>query len=185
MPKEIIISLIAMAGVLISAAMSWIVSRRQVNAEVERLRLEIQRSYATNLNNKRLEVYPALYSLMNDYTVSIQNQNMSLEKLKTLSEKVSEWYTRNGLLLSGLTNGSVYTFLRTINRIAQKSEAAFTTRLAASEQRQQLIQDAWKVQVGLKNDIGIYKVEFSDLETNFSSYSEIDERLKEVKRLPD
>jgi hypothetical protein len=150
-----------------------------VVAEVERLRFEIQRSYATNLNNKRLEVYPTLYRLLNDYTLSIQTRSLSFEKLKTLHDEVSEWYGQNGLILGARTNSLLYVFLRTIRGIVRKSETAFANRLDSSGKRKQLILEAWNIQIGLKNDIGVYQVEFHNPKTRFSSHREIDESLNE------
>jgi hypothetical protein len=177
MPKEVLLSLIALGGVLISSAISWIISRRQVVAEVEHLRLEIQRSYATNLNNKRLGVYPNLYRLLNDYTLSIQTRSLSFENLRTFQHELSEWYSQNGLFLSARTNEVLYVLLRTIRGIARKSDIAFANRLDSPEKRRRLITEAWKLQIGLKNDIGVYQVEFYDPEKTFNSYDEIEERL--------
>jgi hypothetical protein len=58
MPVEIIVALVALAGVLVSVVASVLTSVRLVNVELQKLRTEIQQTCAGELLKKRLRVYP-------------------------------------------------------------------------------------------------------------------------------
>ena len=55
MPKEVVAALIGIAGVIVSAFVSWMVSKSQVRAETKKLRLEMQHAYLENLHRARLD----------------------------------------------------------------------------------------------------------------------------------
>ena len=172
---EIIVSLIALIGVLISALVSLFISKAEVNSRIKNLRYEIQQTYAANLQEKRMEVYPALYTLLSEFTNRIQNRTLSLDWLKGFYADLCEWDAKHALFLSARTNGLAYKFRRFIRNISETNSTALEQRLKTPEKRQQLIRKAWELELALKNDLGIFQVEFFNPEKIFDTYDDISE----------
>jgi hypothetical protein len=174
MLKELAPTIVSFLGVGISAFVSWLVSRRQVTTEIRKLRLEMQRAYAERLHEARLSCYPKLYAAIQGYAKLLQRRSINFDYVSELYKVIDSWHTENGLLLSADTNGRLYIFLRKIRGIIERSEQAFAQRVRDSEKRRQMIRDAWSILLGLKNDLGVFEVEFFDPDKRFRTYKEIE-----------
>lgn len=172
---EIIVALIAFTGVVFSGLISWVVSRSQVATKIQSIRYEIQQVYAAKLHEERIQVYPELYGRLAEFTECIQAHNLSVEWLKDFYIDLCKWDAANAIFLSGHSNGLAYRFRRLIKQISITSSNALENRLADPEKRLQLIRKAWELEVALKNDIGIFQVEFYDPDVQIETYGDLAE----------
>jgi len=178
MPKEVVAALIGISGVIVSAFVSWMVSRSQVRAETKKLRLEMQHAYLENLHRARLTAFPELYSAVEGHAKTIQRREVTLEGMKAFHGMVDKWHTNHGYLLTAATNSVMYTYLRRLMTVADSSPQSFAARLSDPEKRRQMIRSAWEVELALKNDLGIFEVEFFDPHRKFRSYRDVAEALE-------
>jgi hypothetical protein len=177
LPIEVYVALIAFSGVLISAAISWVISRRKIESEIRGIRLEMQSSYANKLQERRLDVYPLLHTSIIEFVKDIQARTTSFEHLEALYESVSEWDSKNSILLGAHSRYVLYRFERALHNIVKKGEAAFKNRIVSSEQRKKLIRRCFEVDLALKSDLGVFEIEFAEPGKRFASYLEMPEEL--------
>jgi hypothetical protein len=175
MPDPIVVALIGICGVALSAAVSWAVSAYQVRASIQKIRLEMQRIYAERLLDARLERYESAYSAIENTAKGVQRRTIAHHDLQQFCSSIDDWHTRHGFVLSSGTNGKFYTHIRKLKRISESSASAFAERLADHPKRRELIRDLWVLELALKNDLGVFEVEFFDPNKRFGSYAEVDE----------
>lgn len=183
----IIPSIIALFGVLISVVISLKRTRllantemkkseALVNTEIKQLRVDIQNLYTDKLLEKRLEVYPKLYSILSDFIKEIQFGNVTLSTINNLKNNIEKWDSENSFYLSGGATAKIYAFRRfVITELLLKNEE----ELKDKDYLEVMRNKAGDVEVALKNDVGIYKVEYSDIDKEVLSYKE----HKEINRL--
>ena len=179
MPEKIIIAIISLCGVILSMLVSWLISKYRVESEVNKLRLEMQKTYATQIHEKRLSVFPGLYKLIGTHVKEIQKQTVEHESVINYFSKLDAWHTENGYLLSSSTNSYTYTYLRKLRRISEGTNESFVARISDNEKRRELIRNAWEIELGLKSDLGIFEVEFFDPDIKIKSYKQINALVNE------
>jgi len=177
MGTEIITAIIAFIGVVTSVLASYIVNSRQVNTEVQKLRTEIQQTYASKLLEKRIEVYPALYKLLSDFGKVVRNDAISTELIMDLLTHTREWDSNYAIFMSGYAGRTLYEFQKWLNDLANLPEDKFIDEWDTTEKRWVLRREASKVELAIKRDLGIYIVEFKDTEIKFTYYDEYEEKL--------
>lgn len=177
MPTEILVALIAFAGVLASVAASLVTSMRLTNAELQKLRTEIQQTYADKLLEKRLDVYPSLYALLSDFVKKIQSNTMSKSVLEELRTQIEEWDSKHAVLFSGRAGIICYRFRKMLAELMQKPDEELQKDLASVDFLRELRYKTGELELALKGDLGIYVVEFSDLTREFKSYQEVAEAI--------
>jgi hypothetical protein len=175
MPDPVVVALIGVCGVALSAAVSWAVSAYQVRASIQKIRLEMQRIYAERLLDARLERYESAYAAIEKTAKGVQRRTTTHLEFQKFCSLIDDWHTSHGFVLSSGTNGRFYTQIRKLKRISESSEAAFRERLADHPKRRELVRDLWVLELALKNDLGVFEVEFFDPSKRFSSYAEVDE----------
>jgi hypothetical protein len=173
----IIAALISLTGVILSVAASLLASHFQIGAKIKEIRYEINREYAKNLNMERLKQYPAVYKELEELAFSIQQRSLNRDGFVERIDAIRRWYAEFGLLLGAVSNSRMYPFLRYMSSASRASNEAVHARIENHEKRKLLVQKCWSVQLALKNDIGVFGVEFHDPEKGFSTYREIDEEL--------
>jgi hypothetical protein len=177
MPTEIIVALIAFIGILVSVLVSVLTSMRVINTELQRLRTEIQQTYAGKLLEKRLEVYPDMYYLLSDFIKKVQFHDdskidMDEEVLEELRAQTNEWNSRYSLFFSGETNLTSTKFRKLLDDLI-KSVDKDTVKKIPTEALRPLRHEAGHFELALKSDLGIFVVEFSDPAKRFTSYTEL------------
>lgn len=181
MSTEIVVAFIAFAGVLISVAVSLFTSMRLTNAELRKLRTEIQQTYADKLLEKRLDVYPSLYALLSDFAKKIQSSIISKSVLEELRNQIEEWDSKHAVLFSGRAGIICYRFRKALAELTQKPDEELQKDLASADFFRKLRHKVAELELALKGDLGIYIVEFSDLTKEFTSYQEV---MDAVERKP-
>ena len=178
MKIEFTVALISLSGVLISALVSLLISKRKIKSELERLRLEMHHNFADRLHSARLSSYPDAYSEVEKYVKAIQSRSVEFEDFCKHYKNIDEWHSINGYLLSSASNRDFYTYLRRARQIAESNAEAFLERISSAEKRRELIRKAWEIELALKNDLGVFRVEFYNPDVKFKSYRDIDEHYQ-------
>jgi hypothetical protein len=177
-----IIPFISLSGILISALISWFISKNQVSASIDKIRYDLQNTYVQALQNERIKQYPQLFSAVETYVKEIQTRSITFDKVRTFYKSIDDWHTGNGLLLSFDTNRRIYKLLRKQRQICTSKEDAWINRINNDKKRQELIRDAWEIELGLKNDIGVFQIEFFDPDKKLRSYNEMNIMQDEIER---
>lgn len=170
MSKEIVIALISLGGVVLSVLISFLTSLRLTRTELEKLRSEIKKTYADRLLSKRLETYPSLYYLTSNFIKEIQYgsvDNLLLDEFRT---QLIEWDSRNAIFLSSYASRKIYSLRR---RLVTELKQLTDEELKNQDLLKDLRNQVESLEVALRNDIGVYVVEFSDPDVRFSSFKEI------------
>lgn len=178
MADEIIVAIVAFGGVIISVFASLYSSMRQTNSELRKIRTELQQTYTNKLLDKRIEIYPDLYNLLSRFTKSIvTNQSISMGSLQELHENVSNWDVQNAVFLSGKAFELSYRFRVAIAELSKQSADEFNDSALLSDLRSK----ADSVKLALKEDLGIFVVEFPESEMAFHSFQDVANKTLNAK----
>lgn len=178
---EFTVALISLSGVLISALVSLVVSKKRIQSELDKLRLEMHHGFADRLHAERLSSYPAAYFEVETYVKSIQQKILDFDGFCSHFQILDSWHSNKGYLLSSASNRVFYSYLRRARRIADRKAEAFHDRISDDEKRRELIRRSWELELALKNDLGVFRVEFYDPEMKFESYKEIDKHFERTE----
>jgi hypothetical protein len=126
MPLEILVSLISLAGVIVSLLISYLVSNRQAKIQIESLRYQLAQSYTEKLYLKRLEVYPVLYEIISSFAKRIRHEAISQKELRAFAEKINEWDSKHALLTSAFTVQQLITLRKALRSLEVSGEERFS-----------------------------------------------------------
>jgi hypothetical protein len=173
MRTEIVVALIALAGAILSVVASLLASMRLTGVELQKLRAEIQQSYAGKLMEKRLNVYPTLYAPLSNFIKVIRFESLSKSKFEQLRTQMQALDTEHSVFFSGDTGVVFHKFLMMLAELSEMPDEMIQQKYAAEEEKRVLRHRISEVEIALKNDLGIYVVEFADPQKTFRSYQEI------------
>lgn len=159
MPVEIVPALIAAAGVIIAAAVSYITSQRQARIEIQKFRAETQRDYGGKLLEKRLEVYPELYSYISDFIKLMRYGEISSAALRELFNRFQEWDTKNAILFSAFTHGVCSPVRHQLGALSEKSDEELRREFQSWESKNALKKELQKVELALRHELGVFAFE--------------------------
>ena len=154
--KEIVI----LASAIVSGLIAWIISYMKVRSEIKKLKYDMHVLSAENVLKKRLEVYGEVYQHLEEYAKRVQRRDLPAENARRSFEKIDNWQTTNGYLLSSQTNSIYYSFIRKLRRITEASDEVILNRVEDNEKRTEMIRDAWELELSLQNDLGIFAFEY-------------------------
>ena len=89
--------LVAIISGLITFFVSVFVAVYQTRLEFRKMAKQIEEKYTTSLFDKRLEVYPKLFKILNDLTNEIEHSTQSKEKLVDLKRQFDKWMSTNAI----------------------------------------------------------------------------------------
>jgi hypothetical protein len=181
MSSEILAALIALVGVVVSVIVSLFINVRQTNAELQKLRSEIQQTYADKLLDKRLEVYPDMYFILSDFMKNIEDGIVTKTDVNELHQQTRDWNSRYSVFFSGDTGGISYRFRQMLSELIKMTDEEYRRKFEDPEALRELRHRVGEFELALKSDLGIYVVEFSDLTKRFKSYREISEAVGRKK----
>ena len=180
MSMEIVASLIALAGVLISVVVSLLVNTRQTNIEIQKLRTEILQNFNSKLFEKRLEVYPDLYNSLSDFITTIQYDSITNAALEKLLEEMHAW-RKYSILFSARTGLIGYELNSMLHEMTRKSDDELKVDFESPESRKALRRKIQRFELALKNELGIYSFE-SPTEikefVKFDTYQQVADSLR-------
>ena len=170
MSGEITVALIALGGMVISVLASLFISMRQTSAELSKMRTEIRQTYADKLLEKRIEIYPGLYKLLSEFTKEIKEaRKISRARLAELETQITDWDVSNAVFLSGKAFELSYRFRKLVIELMNQSTEEFDDSAILLDLRGK----ADGVKLALKEDLGIFVVEFPEADVAFESFRDV------------
>lgn len=152
MSGELLSPIVALAGVIISILASAFVSSRQSKLEVKKLRTGLQMTYVSKLIDKRLEAYPALFKPISEFEENLKNGI----RRKSSADKLLK------MMLA--------------------SKVEFDEHVSTKENRDSIVLQIREFEIALKQDLGVYVIDFPDVDNNISSYAKVSELVHNSKR---
>jgi hypothetical protein len=168
---------VALIGVGFSINFSFFVSRRQAKIEILKLRSELEQIYAEDILKKRLEIYPGLYSVLAGVVRSIEFTEFSRSDLLSLQTQMEDWVENNGLLLSGNAGLAFHLFRLKLRKLLNIDSKKFEGQAKTIPFLREVRDGIHELELALKDDLGIYTVEFSEKAKKFKSYQEVEDFL--------
>ena len=183
MAENIFPALIALVGVVLSALISQVTSKRVAGNEIQKIRFEAKRTYEAKLLEERLRRYPQVFSLLSAFIKEIQFGAVSRETIGTLFTEVNAWDSQNAIVLSHSSAEVLYIFRQDLNTMLQASgDDQLEVKLGAREFLEGLRSKTANVEFVLRSDIGIYGIRGSE-ESGYDVYV-IDslQKLEELRK---
>lgn len=169
------LALTSLLAGIVSVVTSLITARK----EIRKMPYEIRKTYADNLQKKRMEVYPNYFILISDLIKKADYKTMEKSYLIEWVEKCKKADSEISLFLSGSSVNCANLFLWKLEKLVQ--EYFENTSVVGEDFYEKFYQlKAADLEVSLKKDIGVYTVEFDpELENGVTEYDSID-KLKKI-----
>jgi len=180
MESQIFGYLIAFVGVVLSVLVSYVTGRRSANIEIQKMRTEIQQEFSRRLFEKRMDVYPILYSYLSDFTKVLQFGNLSQRDVDRLFKSYQEWDSLNAILFSARTGKLSYDLRLKLSELTKMTDKQFRETYGTVESLKELRKQIQQLELALKSELGIYGFESPTnvKETSrFSSYEEVSKSI--------
>lgn len=162
-------SLFTLIGVILTVTANFIIQQRQHDAAIRKARFDILGIYAQKLEHERLERYPALYSLLSSTIKQIDYPDAFAHPVdvRALEQALSAWDSSWGLLLTEESGGKAQSLREILRGFVRSLDKSATSDL--NQLRPSLV----ALEIALRVDLGVYAVEFAEIERNFRSYDSV------------
>ena len=173
--NEIVVALIALAGVIISVSLSYIINHYQNKIALKKIHSE----FSGKLYSKRLDVYLEIYELISDFWKTVEKKRISYEELSDFFEKYSILDSKSGLLFSSSLVKSSHRLRKQVRKIFTSHKAGDTFNKSSIYNLRGFLA---QVELSMKYELGVFgyaspsTMEDSELA---KAYSEIQEREKD------
>jgi hypothetical protein len=157
MEKEVVAAWVAVVGVVISGVVSWLVARLTARTELRKQQLQLFQSYAEGLQARRLSTYPEAYGLISDSLKQLQRGTLTHEHLSNMLTRFQSWDSVHSLLLSNETAEVIFDAQWYVHNLLARGPAALTP-----EARHEIGSKFERMELALKEDIGVFAVEYED-----------------------
>jgi hypothetical protein len=163
MSDNIVVSFIALGGILISALISYVVSRRQIDLEVQNQ----LHNYSSILFQKRLEAYPRLHSILSAFAKAAKNKRLSKELMSQISKDLDNWDSNNTLLLGQSIVVQLARFEKALNGWSELPNKELESDDFIKEIFKQII----AIEHALKLELGVFSLtEFQNVSLKSEQY---------------
>jgi hypothetical protein len=156
MPQAVVVALISLSGVLVSVAISVLAGRWQVNVASARLLAETRNAFGSRIYEKRLELYPEYYSHVSSFIKAINFGEVTKPGLTALLEAMQDWDSRNAIYLGPAAHQTCSKVRHKLFALTQESEEVIRARFEAGEERLLLKRDLQRVELALKEELGVF-----------------------------
>ena len=151
------------------------------NTELRKLRTEIQQTYAGLLLEKRLDSYPSLYQHLSSFIKVVEFGSITKRGLEELHTSVDQWDSQHSILFTGRTANIFHEFRIWLTDLSQLSEDDIQKEFASKRKKTALQQRIAQIELALKSDLGIYIVEFANVEKpEFDKYEEVEKAVEQT-----
>ena len=181
MTIELLSPLIALAGILISILASGFVSSRQSKIEIKKLRTELQMAYANKLVDKRMETYPVLSKLISDFEKAFKYGMIQKPVVDKLFKQILLWDSSYAVFMSSHTIRKYVKFRNFIFSLKELPKKDFDDFFSNQETRKSAVHQIRELEIGLQQDLGVFVVDFPDVDKNIISYTEVSELVHKRK----
>ena len=162
------------AAVIVSAIVSAITSHLSVKQDLKKVPFEIEKIYADNLQQKRIELYPACYKLLSEFNKMIYARQVDETYIRSWLKKMLELDNTVSLFFSGTTANFAYEFYRNLIGVLEKhfeKEGAKPNEFYGDLLNLKIEE----FETCLKQDIGVYIVEYDAIKgLKIVNYEDVD-----------
>lgn len=178
MKIEIISSIVAFVGILISVMVTYFSTKKQIKTEIKKVHVAIEQNYLKMIIAKRIEIYPKIYYELHEFMRLIIDHDPTLDELKNFEKKLAELNSLYAVFISARTSDIYYRLRRYLYMIINKIKEKGQNKIESEDRKYVLHKHIQKIEIGLKKDLGIYLIEFHDAEGNLKISEEYDELKK-------
>lgn len=169
MSDNIIVSFIALSGILISAVISFLVSKRQIDLQAKN---QIH-NYSTILFEKRLETYPKLHTILSTFAKVARNKNLTKKFMSQTIKDLDTWDSDNTLFLGQSIVKQLAKFEAALKEWSELPDK----ELQSSDFIKEVIQRVIAIEHALKFELGVFSLtEFQNVSLKSEEHN--DEYLK-------
>jgi len=133
--------------------------------------------YAGKLQGKRLDLYPKFYYLLSDFSKKLEYGQVTKEYIIKVWQDIDELNSKYSLIFGGRTGGISAGFRHLLSEISAYDDTKVSELLKDDKFCRNLKQDIGYFENALKNDLGIYTVEFSEPDKIFTKYKAVIEEV--------
>ncbi len=151
MNPQMQVATVSFMGVVLSALIAFLVSRRQTAVEIEKVRLQNQVTFRSKVFETRLKVYPALHAILGDLGGKILSSGATLADVQTTWDEIRCWDRENSLFLSPIAVTKLIGLRKTITGLLKLQPEQFSR----TKQRKELLPALIEMQMCLKTELGI------------------------------
>lgn len=169
MDASIISALIAFVGVIVSVLISFYSSRNLLRTELVKIETAIEQNYATKLVEKRLSDYPFIYEPLSDMgklillTMNdVPNQDVTFQHVTEFLEKYNSANSKYGVLFSSSSMRNSYELRKYIIKLIKENGEENKDGFVPKETLKEIGGKIRKLEFSMKQDLGVYLVEFKD-----------------------
>jgi len=171
---QILTSLGALVGVVITVIVTHRNTVRTLTAEIRKVRYGVLNVYAERLCEARLLAYSEIYPLLSNTVKMIDYPELftQSEDIEHLENQLNVWDSKHGLLL---TKESGNHAMKTRSTLRSLRKQGYKTIHNCGQDRsamKELCDALVGLEVALRVDLGIYAVESWNIETGFGAYTD-------------
>ncbi len=173
---NVLTAAIAFSGVIVSVSASLLITFLSTRSEIRKLKTSLRNQYASLILEKRIEVYKECYYLLSHFAKHAQGYikqgtPLAYEDIVYFNEKLSDWDSKNAILMSSASSHLIYR----LRGIIQQSLKEINEKNVGADELDgvlaSMVKHSKKLEMSLRNDIGIYEVEkYEDRRYIFSNY---------------
>lgn len=169
----IVPAIIAFIGVLISVFLGFISGKRTLKVELEKVYRAVEQDYATRLFSKRVDSYQSVYKYLSDFIKYLKYGEAAKVSLKEFLTKLNSIDSEYGVLFSSNSSLKLHILRKHIRKLNNEN---IETESLSQDDKTTILEKVGAVEIALKNELGIYAVEFSNLEKNitYHGYKDLD-----------
>lgn len=175
MDVNVTTAIIAFLGVLISVLLSYLSSRRSLKIELEKVHRTIEHGYGSKLFEKRVDAYQQIFQALADFVKFIKYDEAKKVSLEEFLMRLNEYDSRFGLLFSRDTAMKLHLLRKHIRPLVNNKNEIENLK---AEEITELLGQIGPVEIAMKNELGVYAVEFGNLGKNrtYGAYKDLDKQ---------
>jgi len=154
-PSQLVPSLIALIGVVLSVLAAVLTTRHQVAGEIQKIHHQVLAVYAQHLSPARLQAYPELFSVISAAVKEIDYAKEAGRELEIewnrIFQQVNDWDNQHGLLLAKESGDACYELRLLLAKVTRKGAGSLAD-LSLKNVGAKLV----RLEVALREDLGVY-----------------------------
>ncbi len=168
---------IAFLGVIVSVSTSLMITFLSTRSEIRKLKTSLKNQYASAILEKRMNVYGDCYYILSHFAkhargyINAQSP-LTYSDINDFNVVLSEWDSRNAILLSPRSVAMISSLRFELQNLLRNTPIDNNSEYKDNEALEKLIRAVGKLEMALRNDIGIYEVETHEQRTFFMSNKE-------------
>lgn len=162
MLKEIMLAAFSLFGILLSAGISYLISKKSFDAELEKIR----KQFTQKLFEKRLEFYPLLYEILSSFQKLIRAGKANGHSFEAFIKEYQAWNSRYGIFLSARSVVESHLFSEYVRETGWQEDKALT----------ELLPRMIRIEHSLKTELGIFE------STDYHNPEEINQKINAMIR---